>query len=255
MKPHPLGLAYLSTVYLFLYLPIIVLVVFSFNHSQYSGLWHGFTGEWYRSLWEDSDLQIIAEHSLLLGITAATGATALAAIAANALFQYRFYGKHLWQLILFMLITLPDLVLGIALLLLFSLTHVSLGFWTLFLAHITFCLPFAFAIIYARLCDTDRRIFEAAKDLGASDFVVFSKITLPLMRPALIAAWLLSFTLSLDDVVVSFFVTGPDYQILPLYIFSEVRIGVTPELNALCSVILGLTIILAVISQWVLRKR
>ena len=145
--------------------------------------------------------------------------------------------------------------MGIALLILFASLHITLGFWTLLLAHITFCIPFVVVTILSRITGTDKNLFEAAKDLGANDFIVFSKIIVPMLIPGIVAAWLLSFTLSFDDVVISTFVSGPDFQILPLYIFSQVKLGVTPELNALCSVILLLTVVMALIAQMVLKKK
>lgn len=246
---------FLSLIYLFLYLPIIVLVVFSFNASLHSGLWHGATLDWYRQLLQDEDLQVIAVHSLSISLLASSVATIIGTLGAFALFRYQFFGKKLLNAIIFMMIIIPDLVLAVALLILFHAMHISLGFTTLLLAHITFCLPFVVVTLISRMSDTNPYLFEAAKDLGATDRVIFQKIILPLMIPGVIAAWLLSFTLSFDDVIISSFVTGPDFQILPLYIFSQVKLGVTPEINALCSVILLLTIGMAVVSQFLLRKK
>jgi spermidine/putrescine transport system permease protein len=247
--------SYLSIFYLLLYVPIVVLVWFSFNNAVYSGLWHGFTWRWYQELFHDSNLQTIALHSLTIGFLAATIATLIGLLGAVALFKYRFFGKKLLGGIIFVMIIIPDLVVGIALLILFHELHVQLGFWTLLLAHITFCIPFVVVTLMSRLAGTDVNLFEAAKDLGAADFRVFCKVIVPMLIPGIVAAWLLSFTLSFDDVVISTFVSGPSYQILPLYIFSQVKVGVTPELNALCSVILLLTLTFTLIAQRVLRKR
>jgi spermidine/putrescine transport system permease protein len=132
---------------------------------------------------------------------------------------------------------------------------ISLGFWSLLLAHITFCIPFVVVTVYSRMASFDNNIFEAAKDLGAKDLIIFSRIVLPLLWPALLAGWLLSFTLSLDDVIISYFVTGPGFEILPLKIYSMVRLGVKPEINALCTVTFALTLFLVVLSQLALRKK
>jgi spermidine/putrescine transport system permease protein len=132
---------------------------------------------------------------------------------------------------------------------------ISLGFFTLLFAHITFCIPFVAVTVYSRITGLDKNIFEAARDLGAKDFTIFLRIIIPLLWPAIIAGWLLSFTLSLDDVIISYFVTGPDFQILPLQIFSMVRLGVTPEVNALCSVMFTVTLFIVIISQLMLRKK
>ena len=144
--------------------------------------------------------------------------------------------------------------MAISLLLLYTLIKLPLGFWTLLLSHITLCMPYVTVVIYGRITSQDKYIFEAAKDLGASDFMIFRRIIIPLLWPAILAGWLLSFTLSLDDVIISYFVTGPSYEILPLTIFSLVRVGVKPEINALCSVLLILTLFIVLGSQLALRK-
>lgn len=249
------SVSYLSLIYFLLYLPIVVLVVFSFNNATFSTLWHGFTFRWYKELIHDSGLQIIAMHSISIALLASTLACIIGGIGAIALYKYRFVGRNALYGLIFIMIIIPDLVLGIALLLLFYIAHLPLGFTSLLLAHITFCIPFVFVTIYGRLLTLDKNLFEAAKDLGATDFHVVWRVMIPLLMPAIVAAWMLSFTLSLDDVLISFFVSGPDFQILPLYIFSQVRLGVTPELNALCTLILLVTLSLAVVSQWFLRRK
>ncbi|MEO8964588.1 MAG: ABC transporter permease subunit, partial [Gammaproteobacteria bacterium] len=164
-------------------------------------------------------------------------------------------GRNVLYGLIFILILSPDIVMGISLLILFSLVKVSLGFWSLLLAHITFCIPFVVITVYSRIVSFDQYIFEAAKDLGATDTVIFTRVILPLLWPALLAGWLLSFTLSLDDVIISYFVAGPDFEILPLKIYSMVRLGVKPEINALCSVTFLLTLVLIIFSQLSLRKK
>ncbi len=248
-------LSYLMLVYLFFYVPIAILIVYSFNNSTYSMLWHGFTWSWYQQLFGDTDLQTIAIHSLMVGILAATFATIIGTLTAVTLFRYQFYGKKLLHTLIFILIVSPDIVMGISLLILFSTMKISLGFLTLLFAHITFCIPFVAVTVYGRITGLDKNIFEAARDLGAKDYTIFLRIIVPLLWPAIIAGWLLSFTLSLDDVIISYFVTGPDFQILPLQIFSMVRLGVTPEVNALCSVMFGITLFIVIISQLMLRKK
>ena len=176
-------------------------------------------------------------------------------IAAVALYRYRFMGKNLLDASILILIIIPDLVLGIALLLLFSFSHFPLGFWSLLLAHISFCLPFACIIISSRLSDFNKHLIEAGRDLGASEFLLYKRLLIPLLLPSLAAAWLLSFTLSLDDVIISYFVAGPDFQILPLKIYSMVKLGVKPEINALCTILLLITFTIAVFSQFLLRKK
>ncbi|MGB6977028.1 MAG: spermidine/putrescine ABC transporter permease PotC [Gammaproteobacteria bacterium] len=246
---------YATLVYAFLYFPIAVIVAYSFNNSKFSLVWHGFTLDWYRQLWQDSSLQLVALHSLLVGVLAATFASLLGTVAAISLFRYRFFGKQLLHGLIFVLIISPDIVMAISLLLLYTIIKLPLGFWSLLLSHITFCMPFVTVIVYSRVSILNKYIFEAAQDLGAGDFTTFRRIMIPLLWPAILAGWLLSFTLSIDDVIISYFVTGPDFQILPLTIFSLVRLGIKPEINALCTVILGITLLITIISQLALGKK
>ncbi|MDX1901977.1 MAG: spermidine/putrescine ABC transporter permease PotC [Gammaproteobacteria bacterium] len=246
---------YISAIFLFFYLPIFVLIAYSFNNAQYSLLWHGFSFRWYHELLGDSDLWIAVLHSLTLGIFAATIAVCIGGLAAISLYRYDFKGRQLLSGLIFILILSPDIVMGISLLILFSLVGISLGFWSLLLAHITFCIPFVVVTVYSRIVSFDEYIFEAAKDLGATDTIILSRVILPLLWPALLAGWLLSFTLSLDDVIISYFVAGPDFEILPLKIYSMVRSGVKPEINALCSITFALTLMIVLASQLLLRKK
>src|SRR6185437_5478793 len=144
--------------------------------------------------------------------------------------------------LIFILIISPDIVTGISLLILFSALKMPLGFWSLLLSHITFCIPFVTVTVYSRLTEHDKNLVEAAKDLGATESIIFTRILVPLLWPAIISGWLLSFTLSMDDVIISFFVTGPEFDVLPLKIFSMVRVGVKPEVNALCSIMFAITL-------------
>jgi spermidine/putrescine transport system permease protein len=247
--------SYLTAIYLFFYIPIIVLIVYSFNNAQYSLVWHGFSLRWYDELFADADLWTAVLHSLILGICAATIAMCIGGLTAISLYRYYFFGRRLLYGSIFILILSPDIVMGISLLILFSILKVKLGFWSLLLAHITFCIPFVVVTVYSRIVSFDQYIFEAAKDLGAKDSVILTRIILPLLWPALFAGWLLSFTLSIDDVIISYFVAGPDFEILPLKIYSMVRLGVKPEINALCTVTFGLTLLMVTFSQLLLRKK
>lgn len=246
---------YLTLIYAFFYLPIFVLILYSFNNAQYSLLWHGFTWRWYSELFSDQDLWLATWHSFFLGVASATVATSIGMLAAVSLYRYVFFGRRFLNSLIFILILSPEIVMGAALLLLFTFLQLHLGFLTLWLSHISFCLPFVIVTTYSRLSSFDKNIFEAAKDLGATDWLIFRRIILPLLWPALFAGWLLSFTLSLDDVIISYFVAGPEFQILPLQIYSMVRSGVKPEINALCTVLFTLTLMLVVLSQLALRKK
>lgn len=248
-------ISYLALIYFFFYFPIVVLIVYSFNNSQYSMLWHGFSWQWYQTLLTDTDLQEVALNSLIIGVLAATLATCLGTLIAVSLYRYQFGGKKTLHALIFILIITPEIVTGISLLILFSTLKMSLGFVTLLLAHTTFCLPFVAVTVYSRITGLDKNLFEVAKDLGASEFTIFRRIIVPLLWPAIVAGWLLSFTLSLDDVIVSYFVTGPTFNILPLQIYSMVRLGITPEINALCSVMFMATLVMVIGAQFALRKK
>lgn len=246
---------YLSLIYLFLYLPIIILIAYSFNNTQYSLLWRGFTWRWYVELFMDSDLWISTYRSFFLGISAATISTTIGLLTSVLLYRFRFFGRSFLNGLVFILILSPEIVTGASLLILFTLIELPLGFFSLLLAHISFCIPFVIVTIYSRLVSIDKNIFEAAKDLGANDWLIFWRIILPLLWPAVFAGWLLSFTLSLDDVIISYFVAGPEFQILPLQIYSMVKTGIKPEINALCSVLFSVTLAMVVVAQSALRKK
>lgn len=247
--------SFMVTVYAYLYIPIGILIANSFNSSKYGIKWEGFSLSWYERLFNNDSLIQAASHSLTISILSATCSTLIGAMTAVALFRYRFRGKPFVSGMLFVVMMSPDIVMAISLLALFVVVGVSLGFWSLLFAHITFCLPFVVVTVYSRLKGFDVRMLEAAKDLGASETVILRKILLPLAMPAVAAGWLLSFTLSLDDVVVSSFVTGPTYEILPLKIYSMVKVGVSPEVNALATLMLGGSLILIITSQLLLRKK
>lgn len=247
--------SYLGLVYLFFYLPIAIVILYSFNNSKVSLLWHGFTLKWYKILFHDQSIFVVALHSLTIAILASTIATIIGTITAVSLFRYRFFGRQLLHGLLFILIVLPDIVMGISLLILYNSFKIPLGFWSLLLAHITFCIPFVAVTVYSRIITLNRDILEAAKDLGASDLTIFSKILAPLLLSSIIAGWLLSFTLSIDDVIISYFVSGPSYEILPLKIYSMVKLGVKPEINALCTILLFTTLMIVIVSQLLLKRK
>lgn len=246
---------FMAIVYAYLYIPIIILIVNSFNESRFGIQWQGFSTKWYELLSNNDSLLEAAGHSLTMAVLSATFATVIGTLTAVALFRYRFRGKPFVGGMLFVVMMSPDIVMAISLLVLFMILGVSLGFWSLLFSHITFCLPFVVVTVYARLKDFDVKMLEAARDLGAGEFTILRKIILPLALPAIVAGWLLSFTLSMDDVVVSSFVTGPSYEILPLKIYSMVKVGVSPEVNALATVLLVMSLVLVCLSQWVMRDK
>ena len=245
---------FMFVVYAYLYIPIIILVTNSFNEDRYGLSWKGFSWNWYERLFNNDTLIQAAFHSVTIAFFAATLATVVGGLTAIALYRYRFRGKQAVSGMLFIVMMSPDIVMAVSLLALFMVVVISLGFWSLLLAHVTFCLPYVTVTIFSRLNGFDARMLEAAKDLGASEVTILRKIILPLALPAVVSGWLLSFTISLDDVVVSSFVSGVSYEILPLRIFSLVKTGVTPEVNALATIMIVLSLGLVILSQLVTRK-
>ena len=240
---------YLSFSYLLLYLPLFILILFSFINK------HHFSLHWYYILSQDENILNVTYNSLIVATLSVTLATILGTLAAVVLLRYRFPGRRLFNTTLFSYIILPDLVIGISLLLLMHIMNFQLGLLTLLIGHITLCLPFVTITINSRLYDFDQPLFESAQDLGASELTLLFPIAIPLLIPAITAAWLLCFTLSMDDVIISYFLTGPSFQVLPLYIYSLVRLGLTPEINAICSIIFFATLLLILIAQLGLRKK
>lgn len=246
---------YMALVYAFLYLPLLVVALFSFNSSKYSLAWKGFTLEWYSKLFENTALMTAALNSLMIAVAAATLATCLGTVAAFVLHQYRFSGRRLVFGTLFVMMMSPDIVIAISLLLLFLAFHLSLGFTTLLLAHAVLCVPFVATTVYSRFHGFQTDIVDAARDLGAGEYQVFRHVIIPVAAPAVIGGWLLSFTLSLDDVIISFFTTGPGFEVLPLRIYSMVRLGIKPDVNALCVVMMAITIVALILSRILLKEK
>lgn len=245
---------FMFVVYAYLYIPIAILVTNSFNDDCYGLTWKGFSWKWYERLFSNDTLIQAAIHSITIAFFAATAATIIGGLTAIALYRYRFRGKQAVSGMLFIVMMSPDIVMAVSLLALFMIVGINLGFWSLLLAHITFCLPYVVVTIFSRLKGFDAKMLEAAKNLGAGEVTILRKIIFPLALPAIVSGWLLSFTISLDDVVVSSFVSGVSYEILPLKIFSLVKTGVTPEVNALATIMIILSLALVILSQVVARK-
>lgn len=246
---------FISAVFAYLYLPIALLLVNSFNVSKYGHEWKGFTWKWYEKLFDNEQLMQAFLNSLLIATLAATAATVLGTLMALAIYRYHFPLKKAASGMLFVVMMSPDIVLAISFLVLFIVLGIELGFWSLLIAHITFCLPFVVITVYAQLKGFDKHLLEAAQDLGAGESHVFRLIILPLILPAVIAGWLLSFTLSLDDVLISSFVTGPGFEILPIRVFSMVKVGVSPEVNVLAALLLAISLLLVILSTLLLRRK
>lgn len=245
---------FMFVVYAYLYIPIIILVGNSFNADRYGLTWKGFSLDWYEKLMNNHTLIEAATHSIVIAFLAASLATLIGSLTAIALYRYKFRGKQAVSGMLFIVMMSPDIVMAVSLLALFTMVSISLGFWSLLLAHITFCLPYVVVSVFSRLKGFDIKMLEAARDLGASEVTILRKIIMPLALPAIISGWLLSFTISLDDVVVSSFVSGVSYEILPLKIFSLVKTGVTPEVNALATIMIVISLILVAFGQIIGKK-
>lgn len=247
---------FIFSVFLYLYLPMVVLITNSFNQSKYGHKWAGFSWKWYEKLWNNTGLMDAFVNSLTIAVLTAFIATLLGTLMALAIHRYKFKLKNTTSSMLFILMLSPDIVLAITFLIIFIALGIQLGFWSLLIAHITFCLPFVVITVYAQLKGFDNNILEAAQDLGASESKIFRVIILPMILPAVLSGWLLSFTLSLDDVIISSFVTGPGFEILPIRVFSMVKVGVSPEVNALATVLLVISLsAIAVISLLIKRKK
>jgi putrescine transport system permease protein len=240
----------------FLYLPIVLLVIFSFNASKLVTVWGGFSTKWYAALLHDEALLAAAWVTLRVALISATVATVLGTMAAITLVRYgRFKGRTLFSGMIYAPLVMPDVITGLSLLLLFVAVGLDRGFWTIILAHITFSMCFVAVVVQSRLITFDRSLEEAALDLGCPPLKTFFQITLPLIAPAIVAGWMLGFTLSLDDLVIASFTTGPGATTLPMKIYSQVRLGVTPEINAVCTILIALVTIGVIAASIVTKRR
>jgi putrescine transport system permease protein len=224
----------------FLYAPIVILVVYSFNGSRLVAVWGGWSTRWYAELAGDSAILDAAFISLRVAFVSATAATLLGTLAALALVRFgRFRGRLPFASMIYAPLVMPEVITGLSMLLLFVAVEVDRGFWTVVIAHTTMAMCFVTVIVQSRLVDFDMSLEEAAMDLGAPPARTFLTVTLPLIAPAIAAAWMLAFALSLDDLVIASFTTGPGATTLPIRIYSEVRLGVKPEINAVCSIFIA----------------
>ncbi|WP_309083376.1 ABC transporter permease subunit [Chelativorans sp.] len=239
----------------FLYLPILLLVVYSFNESRLVTVWAGFSTRWYASLLSNDGLMDAAWVTARVAFISATVATVLGTMAAVALTRYtRFRGRLLFSGLIFAPLVMPEVITGLSLLLLFVAVGLDRGFVTVTLAHITFSMCFVAVVVQSRLVSFDRSLEEAAMDLGATPLRAFFQVTLPIIMPAVISGWMLAFTLSLDDLVIASFTSGPGATTLPMKIYSQVRLGVTPEINAVSTILIGI-VALGVIAASIVNKR
>ncbi len=234
----------LILVFIFLFLPIIVLIIYSFNSSQMNILFEGFTLKWYKELFNNTDLIESFINTFLVAISSTAISTIIGTISAYGLYKYDFPFKKIINGLIYIPIVIPEIVLGISLLSVYTLMKLELSLMTIILSHIAFSIPFVIVSVRTTLTKETITYEEAARDLGASNYRVFKDIVLPTIMPGVISGATLAFTLSLDDVVISYFTAGPGSNTLPLYIYSMIKTGITPDVNALTSIILIITFII-----------
>ena len=244
----------------FLYVPILSLIVYSFNESKLVTVWSGFSIKWYGELFEDAGIMKAAWVSIRIAFFTATASVVLATVAAMVMTRFHpFRGKTLFGALITAPLVMPEVITGLSILLLFVAMDMARGMTTIWIAHVTFCVAFVTVVVSSRLGEMDKSIEEAAMDLGANRVKVFFLITLPIIMPALISGWLLAFTLSIDDLVIASFVSGPSSTTLPMKVFSSVRLGLSPKINALATLMILSVSIVALAAWWLMvreeRKR
>lgn len=245
---------YTGLIYFILYMPIIVLILYSFNNSKLNATWEGFTLKWYGSLFQNVAIISAARNTLTVAIISTIISILLGTLTAVGMYKFKFKGKSVLDSTLFLPIIIPEIVMGISMLAFLSQLNIKLGLVTLIIAHTTFSVSYVFIVVKSRLKGFDVSLEQAAMDLGATPIQTFFKVTLPVIAPGIVAGGLLAFTLSLDDVIISFFVSGAESPTLPLKIFSMVKFGVTPEINALSTIMLIFTVIIVVLMELLNNK-
>ncbi|MEO8847651.1 MAG: ABC transporter permease [Casimicrobiaceae bacterium] len=232
--------------YAFLYLPLVIVIVYSFNDSRLNAEWVGFTLDWYRKLFADDEMLVAARNSLLIGLCASAVSTILGTMAGFAMHRWK---SSLLPLLVLAPIAIPEILVGVSLLIFFVMLNFTLGLVSVALAHIAFCIGFVAIVVRARMAGMDESLVEAARDCGATPWMAFRHVTLPLIMPGVIAGALMAFTLSIDDFVITFFTAGAGTVTLPLQIYSMIKIAVTPEVNAVSTLLMLVTLLLIVIAS------
>jgi spermidine/putrescine transport system permease protein len=235
-------------VFAFIYIPILVLVVFSFNQERINAVWTGFTTDWYISLFNDADMLRAIYNSLVVGIVSTAIATVLGTLTAVGMTRYRFPLKNMFDSVLYLPIIIPEIVMGVSLLVFYVFIQFTLGTASIIIAHVTFNISFVAVVVRARMAGMDESLEHAALDLGASPLQTFRFVTLPMIKPGIIAGALLAFTLSWDDFLIAFFTAGVGSTTLPMKVYSMIKFGVSPEINAISTITLLFTMILIFIA-------
>lgn len=241
--------AYAWLIYIFLYLPIVVVVIFAFNDNTNNLKFTGFSLQWFGKLAQDSALLSSFGNTVIIAVASTLLSTVIGTLAAVGMWRYKFKGKGAIDALLYIPVVIPEIVLGISLLSLFSLSHIPMGLLSLIMAHVTFSVPFVVFTVRARLFGFDRSIEEASMDLGANRIKTFINVTLPIIFPGVVSGALLAFTLSIDDVIISSFVAGPSTTTFPIKVMQLIRSGITPDVNALTVLILLATVVLVIMTQ------
>ncbi len=240
----------------FLYLPMVILIVYSFNDSKLVTVWAGFSTRWYGELLQNEAFLDAAWVTLQVGVFSSTIATVLGTMAAYVMVRGgKFFGRTLFSGMIYAPLVMPEVITGLSLLLLFISLDVDRGVFTIVLAHTTFSMCYVSVVVSSRLVSFDRSIEEAALDLGCTPFDAFMSVTLPVILPAVLSGWLLAFTLSLDDLVIASFTSGPSSTTLPIKIFSSVRLGVSPEINALSTILIGIVTVGVLTASLTLKRQ
>jgi spermidine/putrescine transport system permease protein len=232
--------------YAFLYLPLVIVVMYSFNDSRLNAEWVGFTFKWYRILFNDEQMLVAARNSLLIAVITSFFSTIFGTLAGMAMYKYKL---RLLPVLVLTPIAIPEILMGVALLMFFVMLNMTLGLVSVTLAHIAFCIGFVAIVVRSRLQGMDESLLEAARDLGATPLQAFRLVTMPLIMPGIIAGALMAFTLSIDDFVITFFTAGAGASTLPLQIYSMIRIAVTPEVNAISTLLMLLTLALILLAS------
>jgi spermidine/putrescine transport system permease protein len=246
---------YTFCVYVFIYAPILILIIFSFNTQKLNVRWEGFTLNWYYELFHDRQIFLATKNTIIIAIISTLVATIIGTLAALAMHRYRFPFYNASETMMYIPIVIPEVVMGISLLVFFALINFKLGLATITLSHIAFNVPFVTLVVRARLHGYDKAIDEAAMDLGANEITTFRRVTLPTIMPGVLSGAMLALTLSLDDYVITFFTSGPGSTTLPLRVYSMARFMVTPEINALSTIWVLIIFVLLVITQIAQRKK
>ena len=246
---------YLGVVLALMYVPILVVILYSFNESRISSVWEGFSLKWYEELFRDRDLFQALWNSILLGVISSCCAAVIGTLGAYGMSKVKFPLKGAVEYVSTLPMMIPEIILGMVFMAFFSLIGIPFGMGTLVIAHTAFCIPYVYMLVKARLVGLDKSLPEAARDLGASEARVFFDITLPLIAPAIASGMLLSFAMSFDDVIISLFVTGVNVNTLPLKVYTSLKTGITPEINALCTLMLAFTVLAVAASALISRKK